>query len=147
MDEYVSPVDGHRHFGDAGRAECAVCRLEAERDRLREEVTTMSIQSMGVETEYHDACAERDRLRAAVEASDGPVAKTMEYLGRVEAERDRLRVVVDLVKEYRVQHGRFWLLENNENEAVAAAERESYAWSEVVSALDALDESAEATDG
>jgi hypothetical protein len=35
MGEYVSPIDGHRHFGDAGRAECAVCCLEAERDRLR----------------------------------------------------------------------------------------------------------------
>jgi hypothetical protein len=81
MDEYVSLVDGHRHFGDAGRAECAVCRLETERDRLRDElaavtaererltkqVTTLSIQGMGVETEYHDACAERDRLRAVVD--------------------------------------------------------------------------------
>lgn len=35
--------------------------------------------------------AERDRLRAVVEADDGPVAKTMEYLGQVEAERDHER--------------------------------------------------------
>lgn len=53
-------------------------------------------------------------------------------------ELDRLRAVLDAVKEYRAQHGRFWLLENNEDEAVAAAERESHAWSEVVSALDTL---------
>lgn len=35
LNEYISPVDGHRHYSDAGRAECAVCCLEAERDRLR----------------------------------------------------------------------------------------------------------------
>jgi hypothetical protein len=32
---WVSPIDRHHHWGDAGRAECAVCCLEAERDRLR----------------------------------------------------------------------------------------------------------------
>jgi hypothetical protein len=89
MEEYVSPIDGHLHYGHAGRAECAVCCLEAERDRLR--------------------------------------------------------TVVNLVEEFRDQHGKFWLLENNEDEAVAAAERESYAWSRVVSALDAL--SAKVPDG
>lgn len=35
MTEWISPVDRHRHYGEAGRASCAVCRLEAERDRLR----------------------------------------------------------------------------------------------------------------
>jgi hypothetical protein len=33
--EWISPVDRHRHYGEAARAECAVCLLEAERDRLR----------------------------------------------------------------------------------------------------------------
>lgn len=33
--EYVSSVDGHRHFGDVDRIKCPVCGLEAERDRLR----------------------------------------------------------------------------------------------------------------
>jgi hypothetical protein len=58
--EFVSPVDGHKHFADVGRTACAVCKLEAERDRLRD----------------------------ILDADNGPVAKTMEYLGRVEAERD-----------------------------------------------------------
>lgn len=62
-------------------------------------------------------------------------------------ERERLRAVVDAVKEYRLQQGQFWLLENNEDEAVAAAERESRAWGRVVSALDQLAGSEEATDG
>jgi hypothetical protein len=35
MNEYVSPIDRHRHYGEAARASCAVCLLEAERDRLR----------------------------------------------------------------------------------------------------------------
>lgn len=68
-------------------------------------------------------------------------------LAELEDERDRLQAVVDLVKEYRALHGQFWLLKHNEEEAVAAAERESHAWSEVVTALDALDTSAEVTDG
>jgi hypothetical protein len=54
MDEHVSPIDGHRHYGDAGRAECAVCCLEAERDHWR--------------VLARREAAERDRLRAIVEA-------------------------------------------------------------------------------
>jgi hypothetical protein len=36
MNDYVSPIDGHRHYGDAAREQCAVCRLEVDRARLLE---------------------------------------------------------------------------------------------------------------
>jgi hypothetical protein len=85
-----------------------------------------------------DALDERDRLRAIVDANDGPVAKTMEYLGQVEAERNRLRVVVDAALAFRrVDFSeRTWSLKELVN-----AQRALFA------ALDALDGSAEATDG
>lgn len=91
--------------------------------------------------------AERDHERGLRQGLDRLANTLFEERGEARAERDRLRAIVDLVKEYRVQHGRFWLLENNEDEAVASAERDSQAWSKVVSALDALDGSAEVTDG
>lgn len=91
--------------------------------------------------------AERDHESGLRQGLDRLANTLFEERGEARAERDRLRAIVDLVKEYRVQHGRFWLLEDNEDEAVASAERESQAWSKVVSALDALDGSAEVTDG
>lgn len=44
----------------------AVQRLRAERDHLTEEVTTLSIQSMSSEGEYHDAIDAYDQLLAAM---------------------------------------------------------------------------------
>jgi hypothetical protein len=54
VSEWISPIDRHRHFGDAGRAECAVCCLEAERDHWR--------------VLARREAADRDRLRAVVDA-------------------------------------------------------------------------------
>lgn len=56
MDEWISPIDRHRHYGDAGRAECAVCCLEAERDHWR--------------VLARREAADRDRLRAVVEIAN-----------------------------------------------------------------------------
>lgn len=51
---------------EAQIARTKLAATEAERDRLTAEVTTLSIQSMGAEGEYHDVKDERDRLRAAM---------------------------------------------------------------------------------
>jgi hypothetical protein len=57
----VSPIDGHLHYGDAGRAECAVCCLEAERDRLRAVVDAVLVWLR----EMTDTACDVDVLRVA----------------------------------------------------------------------------------
>jgi hypothetical protein len=76
MGEYVSPIDRHRHFGDAGRAECAVCCLEAERDRLRAVVEALrayvTIESMPATPEVlHAMKGAWARVHEALDQLDG----------------------------------------------------------------------------
>jgi hypothetical protein len=99
--------------------------VKDERDRLRADLEAGRAQ--WVKEAKHAArrigeCnRERDRLRAVVEADDGPVAKTMEYLGQVEAERDRLRAVVDAAHELLDEDRTSWSPEHQRlAEALAA---------------------------
>lgn len=62
MSEYISPIDRHRHFGDAGRAECAVCCLEAERDQLLAVCDAVGAESIVAIVD------ERNELRVVVNA-------------------------------------------------------------------------------
>lgn len=196
MAEYVSPIDGHRHFSDTGPAGCAVCELEAERDRLRDERDLFRDQALpeaatimnGLSAALIEAKAERDRLRALVQGAqewseahkawmdqarsegvqptdeasrrraatavamldlvdhldppDGAGGATIELLAAMYgcvrdliAERDRLRAVVDIVRDA--------FLRSSDDEWKI----DSGALVVLADALDALDRSAEATDG
>jgi hypothetical protein len=192
MGEYVSPIDGHRHFGDAGRAECAVCCLEAERDRLRAVVEDITAHASPIAEDddgfvavgytitigaiwdpstgdaVFDSTRARaigDRLLAEIRArivgdrSDelreqrdtarsqrAALAQRCERLDErrhelhdlltvVETERDRLRSVVDIVRDA--------FLRPSDDEWKI----DSGALVVLADALNALDGSAEATDG
>lgn len=78
MNDYISPIDRHRHFGDAGRAECAVCCLEADRDRLRDAWTV-----------------EHDAADAAAAAVGNMAAKLSTLLADNERLEDELAVYRD----------------------------------------------------
>jgi chromosome segregation ATPase len=114
--EFVSPVDGHRHFGDSGRAECAVCCLEADRDDWRNVADD-------VNAELADTKAERDRLRAVVEDPKGAIKAMHARLDEAQheqvvlvAERDRLRAVVDAAERFVEARAR-WHLELERDDA------------------------------
>ena len=150
-DVWVSPVDRHFHYGDAGRAECAVCCLEAERDHWR--------------VLARREAAEHDRLRVVVEKTADTLAIVLDHLAddmsddvrdllaeaqnrvvateRVEvdavtAERDRLRAVVDAVREWNRARGRLLIADTTEDED-RATDALDVAGQEVLSLLAALD--------
>ena len=87
MDEFISPIDGHRHFGDTGRDVCAVCCLEAERNQLRDEW-----------------CAVRAQYESHIGTLTAGIRGLERMLADVEAERNRLRAVVDAAREVRRLH-------------------------------------------
>jgi hypothetical protein len=96
---YESPVDRHIHYGDRGRAECAVCCLEAERDRLRGLREQLHGDVARIARKYREARDERDRLRAVVDAQAASLARLKEF-----AESEILdRVSADLGAKLRGQ--------------------------------------------
>lgn len=99
MDEYVSPIDGHRHYGDAGPAGCAVCELEAERGRLRTVVTDTWCALFGagrVEEAVEPLSDEHAHMVPAVVRS--ALAAAAQAQLAVEAERDEARTEVDRLR-------------------------------------------------
>lgn len=76
MDEFISPIDRHRHLGEQGRDECAVCNVAAERTQYLA-LLALVYRCLGrpqpppddprqVVDLVKEAVAERDRLRAVV---------------------------------------------------------------------------------
>lgn len=99
MTEWVSPIDGHRHFSDAGRVGCAVCELEAERDRLRTVVTDAWCALFGagrVEEAVEPLSDEHAHMVPAVVRS--ALAAAAQAQLAVEAERDEARTEVDRLR-------------------------------------------------
>ena len=75
---WISPVDGHRHYSDQARADCAVCTLVAERDALQTRVAGMGPRARAVvgaamgaaeTTTWRKHEAERTRLRKVAKSS------------------------------------------------------------------------------
>jgi hypothetical protein len=114
MPEYVSSIDGHMHFGEAARAECVICRVEAQRDALQaridayegrleewEEIDRLiAASSLGTP----EAEAIRNRTPPGVGMA---ITKAAQYMARAEEaefERDRMRPVVDAAVAYVVAH-------------------------------------------
>lgn len=115
--EFVSPIDGHRHFAEANKVDCAVCDLEADRDRLRGQVDLLEDDLAHVALTLVAACPEqpgepavraedayamlkalasdRDRLRTAAETFKDNALAVGTELEQVKVERDRLRTIVD----------------------------------------------------
>lgn len=90
MAEYISPIDGHRHFGDQGQAECAVCCLEAERDRL--------VMSLEEEQEVgSEAVVERDRLRERLDSERRHRIAAVDREVETRNERDRFQAAFDRI--------------------------------------------------
>lgn len=71
MTEWLSPIDGHRHFSDAGRAECAVCELEAERDRLRAVVGATATDARVLVYDRHAPYDVGEQLDGSADGTDG----------------------------------------------------------------------------
>lgn len=168
MNEYVSPVDGHRHYGDAARAECAVCRLEADRDRLSEawavehDAADAAAAAVGAMAERLSATlAERDRLQRIIAdvfvalypptPGDGTV-HTIEHtempahVRQAVAERNELRAVVDALREWQKARQRLQMADTVDDED-RATEALDVIGQDVLAKLAALDGNAEATDG
>lgn len=143
MGEYISPIDRHRHFGDAGRAECAVCCLEAERDHERGLRQDLDRLANTLFEERDEARAERDRLRdeLAVEhqnarALQGYFELAAENAIAAEAERDRLRAVVDALVDFRRAHDAYEADGLQPEEEVHLLEVAVTAWDRVTELLD-----------
>jgi hypothetical protein len=84
---FVSPIDGHRHYGDAGRTECAVCCLEADRDRLRavveqlQRVVSFFASAIKSGEPWTETCEEALRGALDVSPKTGDGCVTPEELG------------------------------------------------------------------
>lgn len=115
---YHSPIDGHDHFTETGRHECAICALETDRDRLRAIIEDVAdaltpehldpgewdhapdaIRDIIAETNLTQAALHRaddihDRWALAVVERDAAETER----DRMRAERDRLRAVADAAR-------------------------------------------------
>lgn len=105
MTEWISPIDGHRHYGEAARAECAVCRLKDERDVFRDQALPEAVTVMnGLSAALIETEAERDRLRARLLELEAQVGEREQHLRDalkdMRTERDRLRAVVEAARAY-----------------------------------------------
>ena len=104
--EWISPIDGHRHFCDAGRAECAVCCLEAERDRLRAANTILQERDQN----WERYCTNQALIDA------GKVVWLEACVRELEAQLDRLRAVVEAAEQFVHDRAR-WHLELERDDA------------------------------
>jgi hypothetical protein len=109
MDEYVSPIDGHLHYGEAGRAECAVCCLAAERDRhwagyvKATDAADAAAEAVGaMATKLSAVLAENERLQTGIMSAElhgEMIVRMRESVWRKhETERDLLRsALLDII--------------------------------------------------
>lgn len=95
--EYISPIDGHRHYGEQGRAGCAICILGTERDRWRAAFDRIALDpaeyrhALGHVVDCEDNC-ESCRSLARQALAGGVDAQ--ERAADILIERDRLRATI-----------------------------------------------------
>lgn len=130
-------MDDCRH-GQQKRT-CEICELEAERDRLATRLSRLS-------RAYTELNIARHGLKEALDSVQRQAQDSDRQRRNVGAERDRLRAVVDALREWQKARQRLQIADTADDED-RATDALDVIGQDVLAKLAALDERAEATGG